>query len=168
MAATAGGSVFRKRRDWITRDRVRGRPDGSGSPNNPGSIKNSREHASFSPGLNAVSRRTTPMRTGFVSPTRHWLLAGACLAFPMVTARAADWPQFLGPNRDGTSAETGLTTSWKTGGPAVAWEYPLGAGWSGPIAVGGRVYVTHRIRDQEILDCLEAATGRRVWLSGTA
>ena len=108
------------------------------------------------------------MRLGFSAPPRHWLLAGACLTLPMVTARAADWPQFLGPNRDGTSAETCLTTSWKTGGPAVAWEYPLGAGWAGPVVVGRRVYVAHRIGDQAILDCLEAANGRRVWRSEAA
>src|SRR5947209_1332591 len=105
------------------------------------------------------------MRPDLLSPCTHWLLAAACLAGLPAACRAADWPQFLGPNRDGTSAETGLLTTWKGGGPTVAWEYPLGAGWAGPIVAGNRVYLMHRISSQEVLDCLDAATGRRIWRS---
>ena len=35
---------------------------------------------------------------------------------------AADWPQFMGPNRDGISAETGLADAWPEDGPKVLWN----------------------------------------------
>src|SRR6516162_8257959 len=35
---------------------------------------------------------------------------------------AADWPQFLGPNRNGSSPETGLLTTWPADGPKVLWK----------------------------------------------
>ena len=48
---------------------------------------------------------------------------------------AADWPQFLGPGRNGVSAET-IATQWPEGGPKTAWSVKVGSGWSGPIVLG--------------------------------
>ena len=48
------------------------------------------------------------------------------------TALAADWPEFLGPNRDNTSAETGLLAQWPAEGPAVVWKKEVGTGYSAP------------------------------------
>ena len=42
---------------------------------------------------------------------------------------AADWPQYLGPNRDGISTETGLARTWGADGPKVLWKKPVGSGW---------------------------------------
>lgn len=39
---------------------------------------------------------------------------------------ASDWPQWLGPNRNGISAETGLLKSWPATGPKILWRIPLG------------------------------------------
>ena len=57
---------------------------------------------------------------------------------------AADWPQFLGPNRNCISAETGLLLEWPKGGPPKLWEKKLGEGFSAPVVVGERVIVFHR------------------------
>ena len=76
---------------------------------------------------------------------------------------AADWPQLFGPTRDGHSAETKLDWNWPKGGPAVAWKFDAGSGWAGPVAVGERVYLFHRVENDEVLQCLEAATGKPVW-----
>jgi outer membrane protein assembly factor BamB len=78
-------------------------------------------------------------------------------------APAADWPQFLGPTRDGQSGETALNWHWPATGPARVWSYPVGHGWSGPVVAGGRVLVFHRLEDDDTLDGLDAATGKRVW-----
>src|SRR5207249_10541830 len=86
----------------------------------------------------------------------------ATLIIP-VTAPAADWPQFLGPARNGISMETGLLQTWPKGGPAVVWSEAVGAGFSGPVVAGERLIVFHRIDNQEIVSCLNAATGSPVW-----
>src|SRR5437588_13018420 len=50
------------------------------------------------------------------------LLIGCCLALLVVHARAADWPQWRGPNRDGISHESGLVKEWPADGPKAVWK----------------------------------------------
>src|SRR5262245_33464327 len=76
---------------------------------------------------------------------------------------AADWPQFLGPTRNGQSTETGLLKEWPTGGPAIAWKTDVGTGWAGPVVADGKVILFHRVGDEEITACLDAVTGKEVW-----
>ncbi len=67
--------------------------------------------------------------------TTALLTLAACL-LPL-TARADDWPQFRGPNRDGVSKETGLLKTWPKDGPNLAWTYKqAGTGYCGPAIVG--------------------------------
>src|SRR5262249_5348274 len=60
-------------------------------------------------------------------------------------AWADDWPQWLGPQRDGVWRETGILDKFPAGGPKVRWRTPLGGGYAGPAVVKDRVYVTDRI-----------------------
>jgi hypothetical protein len=60
------------------------------------------------------------------------------------TARSADWPQWRGPNRDGSSTETGWRSHWPEGGPKVLWKAKVGGGHSSIVAVGGRAYAVGR------------------------
>jgi outer membrane protein assembly factor BamB len=76
---------------------------------------------------------------------------------------AADWPQFLGPGRDGTSSETGLLPTWPKDGPPRAWQRPIGAGFSGPVVAGDRLVLFHRVGDKEVVACLDAKTGQEHW-----
>ena len=79
-------------------------------------------------------------------------------------AVAADWPQWRGPNRDGVSAETGLIAAWPAAGPPLAWRVgTLGSGYSGPAAVGGRLYVMGSDGAVEFVCALAVETGREVW-----
>src|SRR5688572_20741869 len=77
--------------------------------------------------------------------------------------RAADWPQFLGPTRDGHSAETGLNWNWPKDGPPVAWKMNVGSGWAGPVVSGDRLVVFHRVGPEEVVACLDPATGQEKW-----
>ena len=77
---------------------------------------------------------------------------------------AADWPQFLGPNRNGVSPETGLLTTWPREGPPRVWEKQVGAGLSGPVIAGDWLILHHRVGDNEVVLCLDAATGAERWL----
>jgi outer membrane protein assembly factor BamB len=79
-------------------------------------------------------------------------------------ARADDWPQWRGPHRDGTSAETGLLPQWPDGGPKLLWAInTLGPGYSGPAVVGDRLYVLGSDGTNEILAALHVDTGRELW-----
>src|SRR5947209_18249450 len=77
--------------------------------------------------------------------------------------RADDWPQWLGPNRDGASAEKGLIDSIGKKGLPLVWKYDVGEGYSGPIIAGERLILFHRMGAEEIVECLHAATGKPMW-----
>jgi len=95
-----------------------------------------------------------------------WVTAGLAL---MIAAGAPapvcadDWPQFRGPRRDGVSDETGLLSNWPDGGPAELWRKPLGPGYSGISAVGGKIYTLFAEGEKEFAVCMEASTGEEVW-----
>jgi outer membrane protein assembly factor BamB len=82
-------------------------------------------------------------------------------ALPLLIA--ADWPQHLGPNRDGHSPETGLLRTWPKGGPKVLWQREVGTGWAGPAVAGDRLILFHRVRAEEVVECLDPATGKGRW-----
>src|SRR5262245_26029222 len=56
-------------------------------------------------------------------------------------ATATDWPQWLGPQRDGVWREGGLLDRFPPGGPKVRWCVPAGAGYAGPAVSGNRIYL---------------------------
>src|SRR5215218_2825350 len=60
-------------------------------------------------------------------------------------ARADDWPQWLGPQRDGVWRETGIVDKFPPGGLKAKWRTPIGAGYAGPAVAAGKVYVTDRV-----------------------
>lgn len=111
---------------------------------------------------------------------RPLLLSTAVLLISSAFARADDWPQWLGPQRDGVWRETGILEKFPPGGPKVRWRHPLGGGYAGPAVAKGRVYVTERVLDAgsrnpenpfartpsrgvERVLCLDEATGSLLW-----
>jgi outer membrane protein assembly factor BamB len=93
------------------------------------------------------------------------------LAAPALAA-AADWPQWLGPRRDGTSSET--IKPWTT--LKVVWKKKVGPGHSSPVVAGGKVYLHTRGKDRkekangkevveqtEELTAYDAASGEQAW-----
>src|SRR5579872_2283355 len=87
----------------------------------------------------------------------------ALVAFAATTLHAADWPRFLGPNNDSASPETKLLHEWPKDGPHKLWEYEKGEGHTGPAIAGGHVVLFHALNGNEIIDCLDAASGQRQW-----
>jgi outer membrane protein assembly factor BamB len=76
-------------------------------------------------------------------------------------AAADDWPQWRGPNRDGSIGAV-LPAEW----PAALtkrWEILAGVGHASPVVAGNRVVVIARESDQEIVRALDVATGKEVW-----
>ena len=75
----------------------------------------------------------------------------------------SDWPQFLGPNRNGISAETGLNWDWARKPPKTLWKVPLGAGYSSVAVAGDRIYTAAKKGERDLLVCLDAKDGHEVW-----
>ena len=78
---------------------------------------------------------------------------------------AADWPQWLGPTRNGHSRETGLLAEWPSGGPRLLWKITgLGDGYGAPAVVGGRVYFLGNTgMDEEFVRALSVEDGKTIW-----
>jgi len=89
------------------------------------------------------------------------LLAAWALALPLATAD--DWPRFMGPRQDNTSAETGLAFDWPKGGPPEVWRKRLGPSFSPPVVAGGTLIAFHRIMNDEVIEAVDARTGERRW-----
>lgn len=92
------------------------------------------------------------------------LAAGVwCSALAANETAGEDWPQFLGPSRNGISRETGLLDQWPTNGPPLLWDANVGAGYGAPSVRGDFLVLHHRIGGEEVIECLTSATGRTVW-----
>jgi outer membrane protein assembly factor BamB len=84
-----------------------------------------------------------------------------CLA-AVAPALAGDWPQILGPHRDG-KADGEQLAAWPSTGPKMLWKRPVGSGFAGAAVVGGRAVVFHRVGGDLVAESLDAATGRPHW-----
>ena len=66
----------------------------------------------------------------------------------MIASPEPGWPQWRGIRRDGISDEKDLRARWPDDGPPRLWKVDgLGTGWSSPIVVGQRVYITGDVGD---------------------
>lgn len=82
---------------------------------------------------------------------------------PKALRGSADFPQFLGPHRNGILEGPRLATNWIAQPPTLLWRQPVGAAWSG-FAVAGVTAITQEQRgEQEVVVAYDLATGRVVW-----
>jgi hypothetical protein len=78
------------------------------------------------------------------------------------------WPQFLGPNRDNRSLETGLARSWPETGPKVVWTAEgLGNGYSAVSVADGLVFTMGAIGEDEHLIAIRLSSGEVAWKTRT-
>src|SRR5579872_3843962 len=82
----------------------------------------------------------------------------------LTQAWGGDWPQFLGPARNGVYAGADLAETWPKEGPPVVWQKSVGQGFSGPAVADHKLILFHRRDDKETVECLEAKTGKPVWI----
>lgn len=94
---------------------------------------------------------------------RGLVLAIALAAGIRAEGQAADWPQFLGPTRNGISSETGLLDQWPEGGPKILWRVPGGVGMAGLAISGGRLLTLVQKDGQQFVLALDAVTGKPLW-----
>ncbi|HTL17692.1 MAG TPA: PQQ-binding-like beta-propeller repeat protein [Patescibacteria group bacterium] len=125
---------------------------------------------SFAPSQEGGDRRYSGLMSKATSRTLVWLCISWVLSIglainPRLFAAdpQEDWPRFLGPNGNNISTETGLVEKWPTNGLPVIWEKAIGSGYSAPSVLGDRLVVHHRLNDEEIVECLNAANGSTLW-----
>jgi outer membrane protein assembly factor BamB len=86
------------------------------------------------------------------------------LAFFLITnvARADDWPQWLGPKRDGGTLET--VKPW-TEAPKAVWRMAVGKAYSCPAVADGKVFIHAPVNNKEAEEviALDAKTGGVLW-----
>ena len=75
---------------------------------------------------------------------------------------AEDWPQFLGPERNGYHGPA-LSEAWGSQGPRVVWRKNVGQGFSGPVVAQGRIILFHRVANEEVVEALDPRTGATQW-----
>lgn len=97
----------------------------------------------------------------------------------VAATNADDWPQYLGPKRDGIWRENGLVDKLPSQ-PKYLWRKPVGQGYSGPAVADGRVFVTDLVLGEgstlpksgfgkgslggkERILCLDEKTGDTLW-----
>lgn len=85
------------------------------------------------------------------------------LAFAPSAGLAADWPQWLGPKRNGTSPETNLRTKWPKDGPKVVWKMDGGEGYSSIAVADGRAVTLVQRNGKEYVVAFDAAKGTQLW-----
>lgn len=111
--------------------------------------------------------RCLPIATCFLSATLCYV------------GLADDWPQWMGPNRDGVYRESGVIDSIPAEGLKILWRQPIASGYSGPAVAGGKVFVTDYViasgtptdnpggRDaltgKERVHCFDASSGKELW-----
>jgi outer membrane protein assembly factor BamB len=76
----------------------------------------------------------------------------------------ADWPQWRGPNRDGLVSDAPVPLTWPKE-LKQEWKVTVGVGHSSPVVANGKIYVFARQADEEVLLCLDSATGKEIWKS---
>ncbi|PYR28211.1 MAG: hypothetical protein DMF92_14655, partial [Acidobacteria bacterium] len=92
------------------------------------------------------------------------LIVASCGLTGVVTGQnaTADWPQWRGPNRDGTLATFVEPRTWPER-LNERWKIEVGTGYATPIVVGNRVYAFSRQQENEVMRAIDADSGKVVW-----
>lgn len=109
-----------------------------------------------------TKRSTISMTT---RPSSAAIALLACLAILPAHIEAGDWPQILGPHRNGVAVEERIVREWPSRGLKTLWQRDVGRGFAGVAVSKGTAILFHRVGDEEIVEALAAATGKLVWKS---
>lgn len=95
-----------------------------------------------------------------------WLIAEDKPVAAAGQGSGEDWPRWRGPRGDGKWITESLPDTWPTDGLRPRWSQPVGGGFGGVSAVGGRVFVMDRQTEPKEVErvlCIAAASGERLW-----
>lgn len=92
----------------------------------------------------------------------RWLLFGVAFGVSTLLAGAGDWPQWRGPGRDNKVVGFTAPAAWPKE-LTQKWKVNVGLSDGSPVLVGDKVFVFTRQGGDEVIQCLEATTGKEVW-----
>lgn len=96
----------------------------------------------------------------------HWIPTLLLFLSLVYSSNAANWPNWRGPNFDGSTPDSGLPLSWDRTNN-VLWRVELPEpGNSSPIVWGDRVFVTQAAGTRRTVLCIDRVHGTRLWLAG--
>lgn len=87
-------------------------------------------------------------------------LAGALI--PVLPAADLVWPGLLGPQRDGWVEHFKIPARWPKQ-LKKEWSVEVGAGYGTPLVEGQRVYQHARQGEEEVIWCVDLASGKQIW-----
>jgi outer membrane protein assembly factor BamB len=92
----------------------------------------------------------------------NWLRLAIVVVVCGTPASAGDWPQWLGPKRDGGTTEA--VEPWKDP-PKTLWRAKVGPGFSSPVVAASRVFIHARVtgKEQEEVIAFDAKDGKELW-----
>ncbi len=106
------------------------------------------------------------MNESIATHHRKALICAFCWTILLSCARADDWPQWQGPDRNAISKETGLLKEWPKDGPPLAWKIGgLGGGDSAPAIAAGRIYGMANRGEDEVVWALSEKDGKELWVT---
>ena len=111
---------------------------------------------------------TTPIQKKFKPVGTPSLASWWCFAlFWASHLFATDWPQWRGPNRDAVWTESGIVERLPTNGLKVLWRAPIAMGYSTPMIVAEKVYLSDAELKKplvcERVHCLKTDSGKALW-----
>ncbi len=90
-------------------------------------------------------------------------MASTAVSFVTKTVLADEWPQFLGPTRNGVYSGLEVVDEWPEQRSRLIWQKEIGQGFSGPVVTQKRLIIFHRLGNRETVECLDSKTGQRLW-----
>lgn len=92
---------------------------------------------------------------------KHRILIGLSflISAPLI---AQNWPQWRGPNRDGAITAFNEPSAWPER-LRQQWKVEVGLGYATPLLVGDRIYMFSRQGEEEVMQALDAASGKTIW-----
>ncbi len=119
------------------------------------------------PSIEHRDKRLASSRNSFRAACRLGFLFSFVAGLAAISV-AGDWPQILGPHRNGIADGERLAASWPKGGPKIVWQRDVDDGVAGVAVAGGKAVLFHRSGDQELVEAMDAATGKVLWKAAFA
>ncbi len=114
------------------------------------------------PSMKLPGANGQPWQPSRSSRTLRMVVLGSAVLCMAAVARAGDWPQILGPHRNGIADGEQLAV-WNDAGPRTLWQREVGRGFAGLAVVGPRAVLFHRLGNELVAEGLDAVSGESQW-----